>query len=156
MKSAFATIKIPTVLEPNGLFRDDGKRPDGMTVTPFHKGKFLVWDVTCIDRLAPSYESTAKSEGPSVACLAEDRKERKYTRICANSAQEFLPVAVETLGGLGPAFLDFVFKASLFLPKDERPSFRCHLRQRLGVAVQVGNAACIQAALQADSAALDF
>ena len=31
-----------------------------------------------------------------------------------------------------------------------------HLRQRLVVAVQVGNAACIQTALQADSAALDF
>ena len=112
--------------------------------------------MTCIDRLPPSYEATANSEGPSVACLAQDRKEKKYTNICSNSSHIFLPVAVETLGGLGPALLDFIFKASLFLPKDERLSFRHHLRQRLGVAVQVGNAACIQTVFQADSAAIDF
>lgn len=111
IKSAFATIKVPTVLELNGLFRDDGKHLDGMTVTPFHSGRYLVWDVTCIDKLAPSYHLTASSEGPAAASLDEDRKIKKYSKIQAS--QVFLPIAIETLGGLGTAAIDFVFKAFL-------------------------------------------
>ncbi|CAH1366750.1 unnamed protein product [Tenebrio molitor] len=30
----------------NALSRDDGKRPDGMTLVPWIKGQPLVWDVT--------------------------------------------------------------------------------------------------------------
>ena len=121
VKSAFAAIKIPTVLEPSGLFRDDGKRPDGMTVTPFQKGKYVVWDATCIDRSAASYRAIASGEGPAAARLAEERKERKYSKIGAS--YEFLPLAFETLGGMGPAVLQLVQRLSLSIPSDERLTY---------------------------------
>jgi hypothetical protein len=47
------SIHVNSTLEPNGLSRDDGKRPDGMTLVPWIKVK--VWDVTVVDTLAGSY-----------------------------------------------------------------------------------------------------
>jgi hypothetical protein len=43
------------LLNPNGLSRDDGKRPDGMILVPWIKGQPIVWDVTIVDTLADSY-----------------------------------------------------------------------------------------------------
>jgi hypothetical protein len=48
-------IHVNSTLEPNGLSRDNGKRPDGMTLVPWIKGQPLVWDVTVVDTLADSY-----------------------------------------------------------------------------------------------------
>ena len=52
---ALSSAKIPSRLEPSGLYRSDGKRPDGITVVPWQRGKLLVWDATCPDTFAPSY-----------------------------------------------------------------------------------------------------
>jgi hypothetical protein len=49
------SIHVNSTLEPNGLSRGDGKRPDGMTLVPWSKGQPLVWDVTIVDTLADSY-----------------------------------------------------------------------------------------------------
>jgi hypothetical protein len=49
------SIHVNSTLEPNGLSRDDGKRPDGMTLVPWIKGQPLVWDVTVVDTLADRY-----------------------------------------------------------------------------------------------------
>ena len=59
---------IPARLEPPGLLRSDGKRPDGMTWT---SGRPLVWDATCSDTFAESYRSQATSGAGCVAALAE-------------------------------------------------------------------------------------
>ena len=37
------TAKIPSHLEPSGLYRADGKRPDGITLVPWKSGRLLVW-----------------------------------------------------------------------------------------------------------------
>ena len=42
-----------------GLYRSDGKRPDGATIVPRKGGKVLVWDATCPDTLAQSHTSLA-------------------------------------------------------------------------------------------------
>jgi hypothetical protein len=42
---SLTSIHVNSTLEPNGLSRDDGKRPDGMTLVPWIKGQPLVWDV---------------------------------------------------------------------------------------------------------------
>ena len=68
-------------LEPTGLYRDDGKRPDGATVVPWKWGKVLVWDVTCLDTLAPSYSSLAIRESGAVAADAKYRKRQKYAHL---------------------------------------------------------------------------
>ena len=54
VKQRMSSIKVPPILEPNGLTRTDGKRPDGITLAPREEGKQFVWDVTCVDLLAPS------------------------------------------------------------------------------------------------------
>ena len=52
---AFSSAGIPHILQPPVLSRDDGKRPDGMTLIPWSHGKSLLWDVTIRNTLAPSY-----------------------------------------------------------------------------------------------------
>jgi hypothetical protein len=52
---SLTSIHVNSTLEPNGLSRDDGKRPDGMTLVPWIKGQPVVWDVTVVDTLADSY-----------------------------------------------------------------------------------------------------
>ena len=43
------SLDLPSMLEPRGLFRTDGKRPDGVTMSPWEMGKQLVRDVTVVD-----------------------------------------------------------------------------------------------------------
>ena len=53
---ALTTSHIPSRLEPTGLDRSDGKRPDGITMmVPWKNGNLLVWDATCSDTYAPSH-----------------------------------------------------------------------------------------------------
>ena len=40
------------MLELRGLYRTDGKRPDGVTMNPWEMGKQLLWDVTFARRSA--------------------------------------------------------------------------------------------------------
>ena len=53
---ALTSAHVPSRLEPSGLYRSDGKRPDGITVVPWKNRKLLVWDATCPDTFAPSYK----------------------------------------------------------------------------------------------------
>uniref|UniRef100_A0A8D8YZR5 Uncharacterized protein n=1 Tax=Cacopsylla melanoneura TaxID=428564 RepID=A0A8D8YZR5_9HEMI len=55
VQRALSSANISSRLEPNGLLREDGKRPDGITNIAWERGKFLVWDVTCVDSMAKSY-----------------------------------------------------------------------------------------------------
>ena len=45
---------ISVLLEPAGLDRGDGNRPEGITLFPYARGMSLVWDATCINTLSPS------------------------------------------------------------------------------------------------------
>ena len=60
---ALASAKVPSRLEPSGLFRSDGKCPDGCSILPWKSEKMLVWDATCLDTYAPSHISAAAREG---------------------------------------------------------------------------------------------
>ena len=44
---ALGTALIPNRREPGGLVRRDMKIPDEMTLVPWVRGKYLVWDYTC-------------------------------------------------------------------------------------------------------------
>jgi len=65
------------VKEPAGLSRDDGKRPDSVTLLPWAKGKPLAWDVTVPDTYADSHlTDTATTAG-----AAADKTARKLVQI---------------------------------------------------------------------------
>ena len=55
LQNGLQSAVVPSRKEPSGLFRDDGKRVDGMTLTSWSRGQMLVWDATCSDTLALSY-----------------------------------------------------------------------------------------------------
>jgi len=75
--SALRRADIPSHLEPNGLLKNDGKRPDGATLVPWARGCCL-WDFTCPDTLAPWHVSKSSLVVGSVASEAEARKSAKY------------------------------------------------------------------------------
>ena len=66
-----AAARIPSHLEPSGLFCSDGKRADGITLVPWQCGKLHVRDATCPDTYAPSYSAIAAQEAGGVANQAE-------------------------------------------------------------------------------------
>ena len=78
IKRSLSAAHIPSRLEPTGLLRSDGKRPDGVTLAPWKSGCLLVWDATCPDTLALSYRAHAIQEPGKVAAAAEERKSEKY------------------------------------------------------------------------------
>ena len=69
---------IPAVKAPPGLNRADGKRPDGLTLIPWLRGRALIWDATVVDSLASSYLPSTSARGVAAAELAADRKLAKY------------------------------------------------------------------------------
>ena len=49
IRCALVSGGVPSVLEPVGVCREDGKRPDGMTLIPWEGGRSVVWDFTSCD-----------------------------------------------------------------------------------------------------------
>jgi len=136
------SANVPSRLEPSGLERADGKRPDGVTVVPWRRGKHLVWDATSPDTFAPSYLQSATSAAGAVAALAENRKNAKYGYL--DSTYTFTPIAIESSGACGPLTMGFLRDLGnrLKLTTGEENSIK-YLLQRLSVAVQRGNAASV-------------
>uniref|UniRef100_A0A1X7VC10 Uncharacterized protein n=1 Tax=Amphimedon queenslandica TaxID=400682 RepID=A0A1X7VC10_AMPQE len=93
---ALSAAGISSVLELSGLSSSDGRRPDGLSLVPWHKGKPLVWDATITDSLALSYCSVAVSEAGALTGHAETKKASKYSTF--KSSHHFVPVVVESLG----------------------------------------------------------
>jgi len=78
---SFASAGVPVTKEPSGLFRTDGKRPDGLTLVPWQNGKSVCWDVTVICPLAESYVNGAAIEVGVAAEVSASCKEAKYADI---------------------------------------------------------------------------
>jgi len=53
LKRSLTRIGLPFVLEPVGLTKD--RRPDGLTLNPWYRGRSLVWDATVVDTFAESH-----------------------------------------------------------------------------------------------------
>lgn len=143
---ALQAAGVPSQLEPNGLSRDDGKRPDGATIIPFSKGKCLVWDVTCVNTLAASHIKSAASQAGAPSEAAELKKHKKYASL--SEQYIFTPVALETLGSWGPEASTFVSELGRRLEvATGEPRAASFLRQKISIAVQRGNAVCIRQSL---------
>ena len=146
---ALSAAGVPSLLEPVGMCRDDGKRPDGATVIPWKQGKCLVWDVTCVNTIARSHITSAASQAGSPSSAAEAKKRSKYS--CLNENYIFTPIALETLGPWGPEADKFIRELGqrLYAVTDD-PRSTSFLRQKLSIAVQRGNAACIMGTIPRD------
>jgi len=68
--------------EPHGLVRDDGKRPDGLTLLPLNSGRSATWDVTVVDTFGSAYLQQSAITGASAAETAAARKTNKYSSLC--------------------------------------------------------------------------
>jgi hypothetical protein len=99
IKRSLAAINIPATLEPKGLCRGDGRRPDGVTIIPWKSGRALVWDVTCHDTFAPSNIPLSCSSAGRVANEAAKNKCRTYADL--RQSHHFIPLAMETMGVFG-------------------------------------------------------
>jgi hypothetical protein len=136
------SIHVNSTLEPNGLSRDDGKRPDGMTLVLWSKGQpFLVWDVTIVDTLADSYVlKTSEVSG----FVAEMACKRKHSSIISSN-YVFKGLAFEALGPWCKEAIDFinVIGNRLIAESGDSKSKKC-LFERISLAIQRGNATSIR------------
>ena len=101
MPRAIRFVDVHAELEPSRLLRDDGKRHDGVTFDPWHRGRYQVWDFTCPDTLAPSHLFHSSTATGSAAVAAEAKKLAKYQGLLRSDDYTFVPIAIETRG-LGP------------------------------------------------------
>lgn len=142
IKRALVSVKVPAILEPNGIFRADGKRPDGMTLVAWKFGRTLVWDATCVDTLAPSHVDSSSSRAGAAAMSAECSKKRKYSGL--GSSHLFLPFAVETMGPWGrEAKLFFQDISARLIESSGDRRAGSYFAQRISLAIQRGNAASL-------------
>jgi hypothetical protein len=131
-------------LEPAGIYRSDGKRPDGMTLIPWNQGRSLLWDFTCPDTLAPSHLASTCISAGAAALKAERRKEAKYNELSASYI--FQPIAIETLGAWSHNSMQFIKKlGSKLIEHSGEKRATSYLLQAISMAIQRGNAISIMA-----------
>ena len=83
VKRALASAGVPSVLEHSSVSRDDGKRPDSLSLPPWTNGCCLIWDSACPDTLAASHLDRAVLAASAVANNAEQRKRAAYFSLAA-------------------------------------------------------------------------
>ena len=142
MLRSLTRAKIHATREPAGLLRSDGKRPDGLTLIPWRKGRRLVWDVTVADTTAASYLQSTSISAVSAAEIAAVRKQAKYAELAQRS--EFVPIAVESHGtysATATALLADLGRHLGAATSDAKET--AYLFQRLFIALQRFNAVCV-------------
>ena len=73
---ALTRASTPSVLESPGLSRTDGKRPDGLTLILWQRGKSLTWDVTVTDTVADSCLHLTSTKAGGAAENIATRKDK--------------------------------------------------------------------------------
>ena len=147
---SFLRAKIQAQKEPAGLSvftrGQNGttslKRPDGATLIPWKRGRSVAWDVTVADVFTTSHLPLTSLEAGSAAERAASLKNKKYEELARNHI--FIPLACEVTGNWCSEAIVFLHELGdriSAVTGDRRES--TFLFQRLSVALQKGNAACI-------------
>ena len=148
VKRALVGCGIPSTLEPTGINRGDGKRPDGITLFPWRNGRCLVWDATIVDTFADTHLAACALEAGAGAGAAEERKRGKYQGIA--DTYIFEPIAFETTGAGGPTTLRLIKEVGRGLIRESGESrAAAWFRQRLSIAIIRGNAVSVRGSLTA-------
>ena len=147
---SLSSAKIPSRLEPYGLSSSDRSRPDGLSMTPWSQGQFLVWDATCVDSFCKSNLPKTCLEAGAAAIHAEKEKHKSYGFL--GNSYHFVPVAVETSGTFGPEAKSF-FRDLGARIKHASGDKMAHnfLIQRISVAIQRGNCMAILGTMMLDT-----
>lgn len=113
----FVLVGVLVVLEFNGLVCDDGKRLDGMLLLFWKMGRFLVWDVMCVDIFVLFYFLSIVVCVGVVVFVVEDFKWCKYFNLVGNYCFELFGVEIFGLWGFGVYFLykEIVYKLFDFM-----------------------------------------
>jgi hypothetical protein len=139
---ALTSAGFPNVREVPGLCRDDGKRPDGVTLAPFSRGTPLVWDATVTDIFAPSNITTACQYAGASADAAEIVKINKYSSLANNYIVKAL--AFDTMGvpATDTKKLLKLVGNRLNIVTGEPRAYE-YLLQRISIEIVRGNTMCI-------------
>ena len=137
IQRALLWARISSTMEPMGLSRSNGKRPDGLTLVLWSAGKSIIWGVTVVDTLAASYIQTTSKTAGDAAEIAVTRKD-KYAALSIN--YDLIVIALESLGPLITKTYTFLRELGCRLTiaiEDTRETFfLSFLFQRISVAVQ--------------------
>jgi hypothetical protein len=130
--------------EPHDMSDEDGRRPDIQIVLP--NQHYLV-DVVISHPLCPTHVRSAAKKPLAAAYQAEIRKDNKYHRTAQVQHAEFVPFALETMGGMAPKAVKLLHHI-LTSCRDEmtlwpHDQLMAELRGSIAVAVQRGNAMCM-------------
>ena len=139
MTSSNVPTGFNAILEPVDLDRRDGKRPNGMTVFPFSRGKCLICDSTCVDYFSSSALDLTATEPGSASRSAEIRKNLRYEGLCERYT--FQAIAIETSCVFGRdtnAFISRLGHLTTSISGERREAE--FFRQRLSLATVRGNA----------------
>ena len=71
LRRALVSGGVLSILEPEGVCREDAKRPDGMTLIPWEGDRSLLWDFMSCDTLAQSHPVRAIRGAGEVANYEE-------------------------------------------------------------------------------------
>lgn len=149
MKRALVTCGVPAFREPTGCNRSDGKRPDGLTLIPWKRGKPLIWDFTSADTFCRSYVKTTCRHPGGAANLRENAKRTKYQSLEDNFI--FYPVAIETMGPWGKYGRKLIDEIGKMLKNSTgETKAKSYLIQRISIANQRGNAASVLGTIPKD------
>ena len=128
------------------MVKEDNKRPDGKTLIPWHQGRSLAWDVTCVDTFTESHISQTSVAASAAANKAERLKREKYFSLGPN--YHFVPFGVETLGSWGDDVKDLPAQiGKRIAERTGEPRSLEFLRQRIGIEIQRGNAISVAGTL---------
>ena len=151
IKRALSSVGIPSVLEPSGISRSDGKRVDGLSLVPWKAGRALIWDATCRDTMASSYLEKTSKKGGEAARSGELQKINKYSDLV--NRYYFVPFSVETFGTWGNEAKKFIFEIT---KKQKNKQMLGFITQKISLAIQRGNALSVIATLPAGPDLDDF
>ena len=101
IEQTLGSLDLPSMLEPRGLYRTDGKRLDGITKNPWEMGKQLVLDVIVVVALAPSRLNQRTLCNPGTTATEAEAHKIEIYRELIDNGYVFQPVVTEVQGSLG-------------------------------------------------------
>ena len=130
--------RIQSTKEPTGLLRSHGKRPDGVMLIPWAKGRCRTWDVNSFGYIRDFAHYVNFLSTRSCSRTRCDAQETKYTAL--SQTPEFVLLAIETSGVFNSEGLEFVKKiGSRISNSSSGEKEAAYLFQRIPVAIQKGN-----------------